>query len=164
MIRAQFHQYETVPDKITHTEWFMSWFMRQAYDSSKLPNDTLIDPQHIGSELFFVYNIGGHLGAERYITAFDRHTNGINEDKVVCPSDRCTPGKVFPLGQIEEIGRITNSYPPQNSTGPIDWVREVIRRVAAQIPDVVGPPISIIKITPDGRHEWIDPGKCGDSN
>ena len=101
------------------------------------------------------------MGAERYITGFDSQTNGIKEDKIVCPSDRCTPGTVLPLGETEEIGRIINSYPPQDSTGPIDWVREVIRRVAAQIPDVVGPPISIIKITPDGRHEWIDTGKCG---
>ena len=66
----------------------------------------------------------------------------------------------FPMGQIEEMGRGIN-LPPQAFRGG-HWAREVIWRVAVQIPDVVVPhPYPSSRITPRWPTRMrLDPGKC----
>ena len=102
---------------------------------------------------------------DSYAARYDNSTNKIIESKMHCPSPECSPGIVFPMGHDAEILQVLSSSPKIQSESEIpDRFREIIQRVAAQLPDVVGGPTSILKITPDGRHEWIASGKCSDPN
>jgi hypothetical protein len=115
--------------------------------------------------VFIVYSQGGKMVADYYIAGFDSRINGIGSQETHCPSAECTPGKVFPLGAHTAIKDVIDSDPTAlDRLRPTDRVREIIKRVAKKIPNVVGGPTSVVEFTPTGGPKWIDKGKCADSN
>jgi hypothetical protein len=164
LIREELSKGGSISDRITRVEKMMFNIIKSIDDARKLPDAPPLDPQLFGSELFFVYNKDGEMVADYSFTGFDSRISGIGAQTRHCPSAECTPGTVIPMGHRLEIAQVMNSDPTLARLGPIDAVREIIQRVATQIPDVVGPPISIVKITPEGGPQWIDKGKCGDSD
>jgi hypothetical protein len=156
LIREQLNKDEPISDRVTLTETMIFNTIKGIDDQRKVPGAPPIDPQYLGSELLFAYNEGGSMVVDYYVAGFDSGINGIRELKMHCPSAECHPGTVFFLGRKTETAQILKSYPtsPRNRVDIVDRIRDVIQRVAVQIPAVVGGPISILEITPDG-HKWI---------
>jgi hypothetical protein len=162
LIRIELRKDEPIAIRLKSIESGTLWVINNIYDTRRSRGE---DVTRLGTELFLTYNEGGSMVADYYAARYENSTNKIVEPKRHCPSPECTPGMVFPMGHTPEILQIAKSYStiPAQSEIP-DRFREIIQRVAEQLPNAVGGPISILKITPDGRHEWIASGKCSDSN
>jgi hypothetical protein len=113
-------------------------------------------------EMFFAYSEDGTMKGEYYINGFDNNTEKIGYRRVPCPGPECFPEIYFPLGQIDEIRRVTDSYPDSGADrlGRPDLLCDIIEKIADRLPDHVSRPVAVLKITPEGGRDWIYTGKC----
>ncbi|HZZ26221.1 MAG TPA: hypothetical protein VFE60_28345 [Roseiarcus sp.] len=112
-------------------------------------------------ELFFAYSDAGTMKAEYYIDWFDEDNREVQDSRTTCPGSGCFKDVYFLLGQFVGIRRVLDS--DKNSLEQLqraDLLRYVIQKVSDTLPNHVGPPISVLKITPEGGREWIYPGNC----
>ena len=150
-------------DRVARAEIVVFNKFKWMADQRKIRGAAYIVPGS-GSELLFAYNDGNEMAVDYYTVIFDDSINGLVQHRVHCPSPQCSVGSVIPLGRKKEIRGIMQSDPAiQTMPNISDRIRYIIQRAAKRIPDAVGGPISILKITPGG-HEWIENGKCSDSN
>jgi hypothetical protein len=166
LIRGELNKDGLPADRVAHAETivfdtFKNWQNNQA----KAPGAMPLDPQSFGAEILFTYGEGGAMVADFYTVKLDE-SNRLIHPIIHCPSAECGVGTAISLGHHEEILRILHSDPAIiNHTMPkiSDRIRYTIQKVSTQIPSFVGGSISILKVTPDGKHEWIDKGNCGDN-
>jgi hypothetical protein len=162
--REQLNQDGPISNRVTLAEKAIFNTIKGIDDQRKVPGSPPLDPQFLSSQHFFAYDEGGRMVADFYVAAFDSGINGIGEQRMHCPSAECAPGTVFALGRVAEIEQILRSYStPPTRLEIVGRIRDIIKRVAQRLPDVVGGSVSILEITPDG-HKWIEDGKCSDSN
>jgi hypothetical protein len=164
LIREELSKDGMASDRVARAERVVFDNFKWMDDQRKILGLAYIVPGS-GSELLFAYKDGNAMAVDDYAVFLDESVDGIVEHKIHCPSAECGVGAALPLGRKEEIRQIMRSDPAlQTMPRFSDRIRYVIQRVAERFPDEVGGPISILKITPDGSHEWIDNGNCHDSN
>jgi len=89
----------------------------------------------------------------RFFASSDaRHHISIKSEILRCPGD-CPDVGFLQMGGEEVL------LPSIWSNGQIEGVRRALAQSIKGHSKIVGPPISIIKITPE-RSEWIEPGIC----
>jgi hypothetical protein len=166
LVKEQLQHSRPISDRISSIETIAYNIVQGMDNTRRAPGAPFVDPHFLGIQLLFAYDQDGSMVVDNYIAALDNATDKVVQYTIMhCPSVDCTNVQDFTLGRRAEIEQVLNSNPVLfRQLGPIDGIREVIKRVGEIIPDVVGPPTSIIKLTSDGKHEWIDKGKCGNSN
>jgi hypothetical protein len=80
-----------------------------------------------------------------------------------CPGEACPLGEMAVyLGQAEAINRFRRENPDSYAVGLVKAVRHLIQLEIDDVPDKVGPPIDVLRITRTGA-EWIERKKeCPD--
>jgi hypothetical protein len=116
--------------------------------SSDLPNEQIKERASLSSEIVFAYSQDGKMRLEYFDIAFDENRNKFVTRTIRCP-EQCNVGVIFPLGAREEIKQVIRSNPEFLDSNPMSLgIRSIIQEVSRLVPDVVGGPISIIKLTP----------------
>jgi hypothetical protein len=149
LIRDQLNKGVLSSDQIPAVETMMFNIINDLYNGRNGPGIKPVDPQTIGSELFFVSTKGGYLAADHYAAGFDSGIGGIRRENTPCPSDRCTPGSLIYLGRHAEIRQVIDADPTiPVQFGPVDAIREVLKRVTDLIPEVVAPHFPSSRLLP----------------
>jgi hypothetical protein len=97
LIRDQLNKGLLSSDQIPVVETMMFNIVTGVDNGGNVPGVKPVDPQFLGSELFFVYPKSGDLVADHYIAGFDSRIGGIGRENASCPSDRCIPGTLIIL-------------------------------------------------------------------
>ena len=78
-------------------------------------------------------------------------------------SDKPGSDRAFFAGVNEDILAYIHSHPSWETMGDVAAARKFVMIEIQAHPDLVGPPISILEISPPGAARWIEYGKCHNS-
>jgi hypothetical protein len=165
IVRDEFSKSGTISTHIQNIEaWSLNMIRNNIADKLKDAggNIRIANIYRFEMQLFFAYSDKGTMKGEYYIDGFDQNTGMVRDRRLTCPGPECFPDIYFPLGQIDEIKRVTDSYTDSaaDSLGRADLLRDIIGQVADRLPDHVSRPVAVLKITAQGGRQWIYPGKC----